>query len=425
MKRSIMPVTAALLVGAAVLLCPAAVQAEEKSSSFDAAQLEQIIAPIALYPDSLLMQICMAATYPLEVVEAQRWLEANEGLSGEELDEALKEKDWDPSVKSLCGFPDVLKDMSEKLDWTRDLGDAFLSQQSELLDAAQRMRNVAHDAGNLETTKEQTVTVQEDKIIVIEPADPKVIYVPTYSPTVVYTGWSYPSYYYPYWYVPPPPGYGFMAFTAGFVWGATRAAIWGGCRWGWGRSEVNINVNRYNEFNRNTNRNPDRVNLSDRGGGKAGWNHNPEHRKGVNYRNPETAQRFGGSGGNRVTRDQARGYDRAGQRPSTGQRPTTGQRPSAGSRPSQRPSAGTTPSQRPSAGATPSQRPSAGTTPSQRPSAGQASSRSSGGRSSAWSGSSSPSFDRASSNRGSASRGSYSGSGSRGGGSRGGGGRRR
>ena len=196
---------------AATATAPAATAA----ATFSKEQLEQIVAPIALHPDPLISQILMASTYPLEIVEAGRWVKANPGLKDKALEEALKAQDWDPSVKSLCGFPDVLKQMDENLDWTQDLGDAFLAQKVELMDTIQRMRGKAYDAGNLKTTEQQVVTQQPDKIIVVQPADPEVIYVPTYSPTVVYGGWSYPTYYYPPMYYPPPYGYGAMAFTVG------------------------------------------------------------------------------------------------------------------------------------------------------------------------------------------------------------------
>src|SRR5262245_35536598 len=183
---------------------------------FTASQLEQMIAPIALYPDSLLMQILMASTYPLEIVEAARWLEEHPELKAEKddkkVDEALKKEDWDPSVKSIVKFPDILTKMNKNLDWTRDLGDAMLGQQSELLDAAQRMRGKAHEAGNLKSGKEQTVTVQEDKTIVIQQTNPEVIYVPSYNPTVVY-GPTWPP---PYYYAPMyayPPGAAFFTFS--------------------------------------------------------------------------------------------------------------------------------------------------------------------------------------------------------------------
>jgi len=346
---------------------PGASAQEQAAPGFTAAQLEQMAAPIALYPDSLVSQILMASTYPLEIVEAGRWSKQNPGLKGKELEEALKQQDWDPSVKSLCGFADVLKRMNENLDWTQDLGDAFLSQKSDLLDAVQRMRGKAYEAGNLKSTEQQVVTQQPDKIIVIQPAQPEVIYVPTYSPTVVYGSWYYPYWYYPPLYVAPRPGYGAVAFTAGVVWGA---AVWGGCRWGWGRGDVDININHYNNFNRNTSINADRNNIKNKSGDRAGWNHNPEHRGGVNYRDGQTAQKYGAQGGSsRVTRDQSRGYDRS--TPGAG---TTGQR-----------------------SASAAQRPA---------SASQAtsSSRGSGSGSSAFSGSRNASFDRYASSRGSMSR---------------------
>src|SRR4030095_14178306 len=164
-------------------------------------------APIALYSDGLLSQMLMAATYPLEIVEAERFMKANPGLKDAALDEKLKEQDWDASVKSLCKAPDVLTKMSENLDWTQDLGDAFLGQKTELMDTIQVLRGKASDSGNLETTEQQVVTVKEDKIIVIESPSPEVVYVPRYSPTVVY-GPTYPpppSYYYPSMYPYYPP----------------------------------------------------------------------------------------------------------------------------------------------------------------------------------------------------------------------------
>ena len=371
---------------------------------FDTEHLEQLVAPIALYPDALLMQIMMAATYPLEIVEAERWIRDKPELTGDALDEALLEKDWDPSVKSLTTLPNVLKQMSENLDWTQDLGDAFLAQQNDLLDTAQRMRGLAYEAGNLETTEQQTVTQQEDKIIVIESTSPEVIYVPTYSPTVVYGAWYYPYWFYPRWYYPPRPGYGFVAFGAGVVVGA---AIWGGCRWGWGRNNVNININRHNDFNRRTNINADRDRISGRGnGGRADWNHNSNHRKGVNYRNSDMAKKYGASSGsNRVTQNQARGRantgtaNRGGAATNTGGKATTANRSGTGNQLGNRNTA------------------SSRTSPS-------TSNRSYGSNRSAYSGSRNPSYDRASSYRGASSRGYSSYGGSRRGMSRGGGRRR-
>ncbi|MGB7452397.1 MAG: DUF3300 domain-containing protein [Lysobacterales bacterium] len=368
------------------------------SDGLDAEHLEQLVAPIALYPDALLMQIMMAATYPLEIVEADRWIREQPDLTGDALDNALLEKDWDPSVKSLTTLPGVLKQMSENLDWTQDLGDAFLAQQDDLLDTAQRMRGLAYDAGNLETTEQQTVTQQEDKIIVIESTSPEVIYVPTYSPTVVYgPAWVYPHWYYPRWYYPPRPGYGFVAFGAGVVVGA---AIWGGCRWGWGRNNVNININRHNEFNRKTNINADLNRISSRGNnGRADWKHDSKHRKGVNYGSSDVAKKYGASSGsNRVTKNQARGRTNV-STANRGGAATTANRGGTGMQAANRKATGSK------------------TSPS-------ASNRSYSSNKSAYSGSRNPSSDRASSYRGASSRGHRSYGGSRGGMSRDGGRRR-
>ena len=375
---------------------------EPQAPQFSDQRLEEIAAPIALYPDSLLMQVFMAATYPLEVVEADRWLR-KQSLSGDALDEALKGQDWDASVKSLCTLPDVLSKMSENLDWTRDMGDAFLASQSELLDAVQRLRGKAQEAGHLETTPEQTVTVQQDQIIVIESAQPDVIYVPTYSPTVVYGTWPYTTVYYAPLYTPPPPGYGALAFTTGVIVGA---ALWGNCNWRWGHSNVNINVNHYNNFNRNTNNNFRNVSNNR-------WQHNPEHRKGVNYRDRDTARRFGASEGrDRVSRGEARGYDRSQGRSGSGQG-TLGNRASTGQG-----------SQRNRAGADRSS-----SSRQSQPNRGSSSS-SYRGHGGAYQGSRNPQADRAASQRGYSSRSSASRSsggyrsGSRGSGRRSGGRRR-
>ena len=391
------------------------------TDSFDAEKLEQLVAPIALYPDALLMQILMASTYPLEIVEADRWIRGQPDLTGDALDEALLEKDWDPSVKSLTTLPSVLEQMSENLDWTQDLGDAFLAQQNDLLDTVQRMRGLAYDAGNLETTEQQAVTQQEDKIIVIESSSPEVIYVPTYSPTVVYgVGWGYPHWYYPRWYYPPRPGYGMVAFGTGIIVGA---AIWGGCRWGWGRNNVNININRHNEFNRKTNINAgrDRVGSGGRGGTTA-WKHNSNHRKGVNYNNSNVAKKYGAKGGsNRVTSSQARGYSGA----ATSKRGGTGtqsrDRSAASSRAGQSTTARSQNNKSASRSPSTTNRSLNNKSTSRSPST---TNYSRSGASSAYSGSRSPSTDRKSSYRGASSRGASSYGGSRGG-SRRGGGRRR
>src|SRR5215471_19368412 len=185
---------------------PLRLNAQSNGTTFKPEEIEQLVAPIALYPDSLVSQILIASTYPLEVVQADRWGKANKTLKGEALTKALEAQSWDPSVKSLVNFPQVLAAMSEKLDVTLKLGDAFLAQQKEVLDAIQRLRARAQAQGNLKTTQEQTVIVEQPAapttigeqpaapttVIRIEPTDPQVVYVPTYNPTVVYGTWPYP-----------------------------------------------------------------------------------------------------------------------------------------------------------------------------------------------------------------------------------------
>ncbi|HEY7165986.1 MAG TPA: DUF3300 domain-containing protein [Candidatus Binatia bacterium] len=289
-------------------------QAASKDSGqqvFKPEELEQLCAPIALHPDSLVSQILMASTYPLEVVQADRWAKQNASLKGDALGKALEAQDWDPSVKSLVNFPQVLTMMSEKLDWTQKLGDAFLADQKTVLDTIQNLRQKAQAAGNLKTTKEQTVVVEE-KIIKIEPANPQVIYVPTYNPTVVYGAWPYPAYP-PYYYYPPGYVAGSMfAFAAGVGLGMAWGYAWGGCNWRGG--DVDVNVNR----NTNINNNIDRSKYQGGNRGQAGqggrFQHNPEHRKGVSYRDQGTAQKFNRAGTNQsiASREQFRGRADAG-----------------------------------------------------------------------------------------------------------------
>jgi hypothetical protein len=269
--------------------------AESAGQGFKPEEIDALVAPIALYPDELLSQIFMASTYPLEIVEASRWAKQNKNLKGDALAQALEKQDWDPSVRSLVNFPDVLSNMSDKLDWTQKLGDAFLSQQKEVMDAVQRLRAKAQAAGNLQTTEQQKVIVEE-KVIKIEPASPQVVYVPTYNPTVVYGAWPYPAYP-PYpWY---PPGYAFgasmLAFGTGVALGAAWGFAWGGANWG--RGEVNVDVNRNTNFNTNINREQAKQNLQARGQREGGsFQHDPSHRKGVGYRDNATAQKFNRGG---------------------------------------------------------------------------------------------------------------------------------
>ena len=280
-------------------------QQPESNAILKPEELDQVLAAIALYPDPLISQILMASTYPLEVVQADRFAKKNASLKGDALTKALEAQDWDPSVKSLVNFPQVLTMMSEKLDWTQKLGDAFLADDTKVLNAIQSLRAKAQAAGNLKTTKEQTVIVEE-KIIKIEPANPQVVYVPTYNPTVVYGAWPYPAYP-PYYYYPPAyvPGSLFW-FGAGVGLGMAWGYAWGNTNWNNGHVHnnynQNININRDIDRNRYASQRP-------AGGQGDRWQHNPEHRKGVSYRDQGTAQKFNKASTNDAikSREQYRG----------------------------------------------------------------------------------------------------------------------
>jgi hypothetical protein len=285
--------------------------AKKEGASFRPEEIDQMVAPIALYPDSLLAQVLAASTYPLEIVQAARLVQQNKDLKGEKLMQAAKDKDWEPSVKAMLEFPDVLLMMNEKLEWTEKLGNAFLGQQKDVMASVQRLRQKAQESGNLKTTKEQKVIVEEQtKVIVIEPASPQVVYVPTYNPTVVYGAWAYPAY-------PPYPVYppGYVAATAAFSFAAgvaigAAASGYGGWGCGWGNNEVNVNVNKTNNFTKNNYNNPQKYQVNPNNKNQ-NWQHNPEHRKGAQYPNQATAQKYGqqGSGaGARPSTSEARGY---------------------------------------------------------------------------------------------------------------------
>ncbi|WP_426610589.1 DUF3300 domain-containing protein [Bradyrhizobium sp. McL0616] len=248
-------------------------------------QLEQLVAPIALYPDPLLTQVVMASTYPLEIVEAARWSRDNPGMNGAALQSAMQTQPWDPSVKALAAVPQTLQMMNDKLDWTQQLGDAFLAQQQDVMNAVQTLRAESQAAGNLQSNAQQRVTTEpapagvstpsRQQAIVIAPVDPDVYYVPVYDPAAAYGTWGYPDYPPFFW---SPPGFvasNVVSFAAGI---AVGAAIWGGCDW-W-HNNVIINVNRFNAFNRTDITN----NI---------WAHNPAHRGDVPYRNAAVAERFG------------------------------------------------------------------------------------------------------------------------------------
>jgi hypothetical protein len=259
-------------------------------------QLDQLLAPIALYPDPLIAQILMAATYPLEVVEADRWLQdsQNASLKGDELTAALDQQTWDPSVKSLVPFPQILHMMDGNLDWTERLGDAFLADQAAVMDSVQRLRWRAEGAGTLRSTPQQVVTT-EGQVITIEPANPEIVYVPVYDPTAVYGVWPYPAF--------PPfyfPGFfnGVIIGAFGFGWWGFGivAPLWGWHHWDWHRHRIDIDRDRFTALNR---QHPPV--------GSA-WEHDPSHRHSVPYRNPGVRDRFAGSLGAPEARRALRGY---------------------------------------------------------------------------------------------------------------------
>jgi len=255
-------------------------------------QLDSLVAPIALYPDPLLSQTLVASTYPLEIIQLQQWLGKNKNLKGKALTDAVMKETWDPSIQSMATFPEVVKQLAENVKWTADLGNAFLAQQADVMDAVQRMRAKADGNGALKTSKEQKVqktTVENKSVIVIEPAEPETVYVPSYNPSVVYGASTYP---YPSMYYPPPGYYAggaLLGFSAGIILGGAINGGWGyGC--GWGNNDININNN--NNFVNNSNRQNinNRQNVS--GGNK--WQHNPQHRGGAPYSNKNLSNKYGG-----------------------------------------------------------------------------------------------------------------------------------
>jgi hypothetical protein len=300
-----------------VLLCLSLGTAQAEDATFSEAELDQMMAPIALYPDALLAQILMATTYPADVAEAVKWSKDNPKQEGDAAVEAVQDKSWDPSVMSLVAFPQVLTMMGEQPDWVQSTGDAFLADSETVMDTVQKLRKKAKDEGNLETTEQQKVVVEEpaatetgstqtsstETVIIIQPADPQIIYVPTYNPTVVYGVWWWPHYT-PWYY--RPYGYGFgSAIVRGIGFGIgihITNSLWGGCHWGRGRGSVNINVNRYNNININNNK----INSNNR---NSGWNHNSNNRRGVPYKDQKTRDQFDNKRGGASQRENYRGRD--------------------------------------------------------------------------------------------------------------------
>jgi hypothetical protein len=373
-----------------------AAAAPPAAAKIPADQLDSLVAPIALYPDPLLAQVLAASSYPLEVIQLQQWLAKNKELKDQALTDAVMKQNWDPSIQAMAALPEVVKRLADDIRWTADLGNAFLAQQSDVMDAVQRMRKKAQDKGNLKSTEQQKVetkVIENKSVIVVEQSNPQVVYVPSYDPVYVYGPPMYP--YPPIYY--PPYGYYAAGMAISFGVGIAIGAAWGGC--GWGHNDININTN--NNFNRNTN-----VNRGNAGGGN-NWQHNAQHRGAAPYADRGTANKYGGTArGDSMSNRQAgarQSINQSGGRVSSG----TMDRGASGSRGGA--SAGTMDRSRGSSG---------GDRVGNRsvsPSSGSRDSSAFGGASSRSSGSSA----RSSSSRGSSS---FGGGGSRGGGSRGGGG---
>jgi len=290
----------AVLFSIALLLGTAPARAADPPA-FTAAQLDQMLAPIALFPDALLSQVLMASTYPSQVAKAADWAFANRDLKGDDAVKAVQDKDWDPSVQSLVGFPQVLAMLQEKPEWVRDLGDAFLAQPDAVMDSVQFLRMKARDAGNLKSNEQQIVTVEAappapqtimvnappppTQIIVIAPAQPQMVFVPIFNPLFIFGPWWHPLF--PPFFVPPPVrwGFGWSVVGSAIWWGTAigvRNALWGGVNWN--TRNVNINVNQWNNINVNN-----RINSNDR---NVNWNHNSRNRQGIPYRDVATRDRI-------------------------------------------------------------------------------------------------------------------------------------
>ena len=274
-------------------------QSDQSSAPLTSAQLQSLVSSIALYPDSLLSQMLMASTYPMEVAEAYNWYQSEKGKSSTQIQNDLKNETWDNSVKSLISFPQALELMGTKLAWTQQLGDAYLAQPKQVMDAVQTLRKRAQSSGNLKSSQQVTVSTQQSDII-IQPANPQVIYVPQYNPTVVYGAWPYPA------YPPAPvynPGWGLLSFGVGM---AVGAALWSTPHWGSG--SITVNNNTYNNFNRNYNSDINRS--AERfGSSNSDWKFNAAHRGNVPFNNSELNRRYGDIGNrDAIARSQAQRY---------------------------------------------------------------------------------------------------------------------
>jgi len=281
--------------------------AQVADSGFSQGELDQVLAPVALYPDELLSQVLMAATYPLEVVQAARWSRANPGLQGDEAVQAVDDEDWDPSVKSLVAFPNVLESMDQNLDWTQRLGEAFLANQDAVMASVQRLRRAAMDQGNLSSTDEMVVT-REGTDIAIDSPSPDTMYVPYYDPRVVYGNWGWPAYPPVYW----APWSGYYVGSYGFGWsvGIPIGVDFFFADLDWRRHRVHVDHRPFYFHDRN--HRPINVRNGE-------WRWDPHHRRDVPIRNPVARQEFGSA---RVPREV--------HRPSQGTRPSVPSRQGQG-----------------------------------------------------------------------------------------------
>jgi hypothetical protein len=292
----------------------APVTAPTKEAVFTQEQLDQMLAPIALYPDPLLAQLLMATTYPGEVAEAVTWSKAHPDAKGDDAVKQVANQTWDPSVQALVAFPQMLATLGQDPVWVQRLGDAFLAQPDDLMDSVQRLRHQAQAAGNLQSNQYQSVTVQaapapapapatqapapapaSTSTIIIQPADPQVVYVPAYNPTTTYGTWAYPASP-PAYYPPPPAYYPGSALVAGLAFGtgvAIIGSLWGNCDWN--NNDIDIDVNRYNNINRNNQITNNK------------WQHNTTHRDGVPYRDNRSREQYGRQLGGANQRDAYRG----------------------------------------------------------------------------------------------------------------------
>jgi len=263
--------------------------AEDSSSDvehFSKAELEQILAPIALYPDTVLSHILIASTYPLEVIQAERWTTNNPNIEGSDAVEAVEDKDWDPSVQALVAFPQVLKRLSENLEWTQNLGDAFLQDEERVLASVQSLRQKAYEAGSLDKMEKVSVT-HEDNSIIIEPVRREVIYVPYYDTRVVYGSWRWSHYPPVYWHYPSYVNY--YDHHNPFYWGISSRVSFGfffsSFHW------HNHHLVRIPRHHYRPNRYYDRREIVRHESARR-WRHNPVHRRGVSYRSVSVSDRY-------------------------------------------------------------------------------------------------------------------------------------